>query len=208
MKPSLAARAEPGDRTRSGGGRPRGPKRKIDAEAWFETALELMAVGGIDSVRVETLALKLGVTKGTFYVRFETRDQFVELLLDHWRRISTLVVIAELSAIDEPPLDRLVRVFSISTTERAKVRARIEASVRLWAYYDERPARVLREIDQHRLMYFESVVVANGVPKSEAEARAFLIYAFLISDAMLPGDRASIRDICRAFLAMGTKWPA
>ena len=188
--------------------RPRGPKRKLSEEAWFDAAVELIAIGGVDAVRVEAMALKLGVTKGTFYVAFASRDRFLDALLDHWRRVSTLAVIAQLNLIDEEPLERLVRVFSISTSEVACARARVELALRSWAYYDERPARVLREMDQHRLLYFESVVAANGLPPREAKVRAFLIYSYLISDALLPGDRDDIRELCRAFLAEGTRWPS
>ena len=186
--------------------RVRGPKRKISEEAWFDAAVELIAIGGVDAVRVEAMALKLGVTKGTFYVRFDSRDRFLDALLDHWRRVSTSLVISELNVIEETPLERLERVFTISTSEVARGRARVELALRSWAYYDERPARVLKEMDEHKLMYFQSVAAANGIPSAEAEVRAFLIYSYLISDAILPGDRDGIRARCRAFLASGTEW--
>lgn len=184
----------------------RGPKPRISDAVWIETALGMLAVGGVDALRVDALSARLEVTKGTFYSRFRSRDEFLELLLDHWRRISTDAVIAELSAIDEQPIARLARIFEISVSARAKERARIEAALRLWAYRDERPARVLLEIDQHRLKYFRSVVASSGVPPKGADGRAFLVYAYIIADAMLPGDRDDIRESCRSFLASGTSW--
>ena len=46
---------------------------RLDKDAWVETALAMLADGGIDAVRVEPLALLLGVTKGAFYARFPAR---------------------------------------------------------------------------------------------------------------------------------------
>lgn len=182
----------------------RGPKRKISEEAWFSAATELIAIGGIDAVRVETMASKLGVTKGTFYVRFSTRDDFLQAFLDHWSRISTLRVIAELNLLQEAPLQQLEHVFTMSTTKVAQGRARVELALRSWAYFDVRPARMLQLIDEHRLEYFRSVLIENGVPAQHAAARAFLVYSYLISDALLPGDRDISRQQCHAFLAQDT----
>jgi AcrR family transcriptional regulator len=188
-----------------------GPKPRIDEETWFETALALLAEGGINAVRVEILAERLRVTKGMFYTRFATRDAFLDALLDYWRRRSTLSRIAEFAAIDEPPIDRLLRIFGISETERARTAAWIETALRVWARSDQRPAKVLAEIDQHRLIWFETVLVANGVPKEEAAARSFLLYSYLICDTMLPGERGNVRAICREYLAncttSGTRSP-
>lgn len=181
-----------------------GPKRRLGEEAWFEAALELLTEGGIQEVRVDALAQRLGVTKGMFYVRFESRDAFLDGMLDHWRRRSTVTRLAELGAVDEPPADRLLRIFALSRTERAQTAAWIETALRVWAQRDPRPARVLAEIDQLRLMYVEQVLVANGVPRPEATARGFVIYSYLICDTMLPGDRDGLRELCRSFLASGT----
>lgn len=183
-----------------------GPKPRIDEETWFETALALLAEGGIDAVRVEILAERLGVTKGMFYARFASRDAFLDALLDYWRRRSTLSRIAEFAAVDEPPIDRLLRIFGISETERARSSAWIETALRVWARSDQRPAKVLAEIDQHRLIWFEAVLVANGVPREDAAARSFLLYSYLICDTMLPGERGGVREKCRAYLARETSY--
>jgi AcrR family transcriptional regulator len=192
------------DRSASSGVRP-GPKRRLNELQWFDAALSAMAVGGVEAIRIDQLAAKLGVTKGSFYVLFKSREVFLEGLLDHWRRISTLQVIEELRAINESPIERLIRVFDISLTDRAKRRARIEAGFRLWAYDDARAAGTMREIDHHRLLYFQSVAEGAGLPAEAAKARAFLIYAYMISDAMLAGDQHEVRLQCRTFLSQGTK---
>ena len=181
----------------------RGPKPKIPTERWFLTALEQLATGGIDSVRVELVAEQLGVTKGMFYARFPSRDAFLDAMIDYWRLRTTTGLVTELAALDAAPEDRLVRLFSIPDMDRAKTGAYIEMAMRTWALTDERPAKAMAEIDRHRLAYFEAVIAANGVPAEQVQARAFLIYSYVITDTLLPGNRAALRELCRSFLSNG-----
>jgi AcrR family transcriptional regulator len=43
---------------------------EVRSESWIEAGLEEIARAGVEGVRVEVLAKKLGVTKGGFYRRF------------------------------------------------------------------------------------------------------------------------------------------
>lgn len=178
----------------------RGPKPKVTAERWFIAALEQLALGGIDAVRIEVLAEQLGVTKGMFYARFDTREVFLDAVVDYWRQRTTTGLIAELSAMDSGPEDRLARLFAISRLDRTQTGAWVEVAMRSWALTDKRAKRALEEIDRHRLAYFESLLTANGVPKEQVPARAFMIYSYVIGDTLLSGDRAVIRSVCQTFL--------
>ncbi|MDZ3832667.1 MAG: TetR/AcrR family transcriptional regulator [Sphingopyxis sp.] len=179
----------------------RGPKPKISAESWFIAALEQLAIGGVESVRIDLLAERMGVTKGTFYARFDNREIFLDALVEYWRQRTSIGLVAELGAMDGSPGDRLLRLFTISQTDRARTGAWVEIAMRTWALTDPRPAAALAEIDRHRLTYFESVLRANGFAQDQARARAFLIYTFVIGDTVLSGDRATMRDMCSAILS-------
>ncbi len=186
--------------------RPRGRPTLIDDQTWFETALKIMASGGIDAVRVEPVAEKLGVTKGAFYARFKSRNEFLNQLLEYWRKESTVSVIAQLSAVDEAPEERLLRVLLLPFRRPdVKERGRMEMAIRLWAHRNKQAASIMEEIDAYRLQYFGSVLLANGVPAEDAKSRAFLIYSYIIADGVLPGEREEkVREQCREFLAQGT----
>lgn len=200
------ARPQPEANATAAGKRSRGRPTLIDDRTWFETALKIMASGGIDAVRVEPVAELLGVTKGAFYARFKSREAFLDALLDYWRRESTVSVIAQLSAFDETPEQRLLRVLLLPFRRPdVKERGRMEMAIRLWADRNRQAAAIMEEIDAYRLQYFESVLLANGVPAQEAKSRAFLIYSYIIADGVLPGEREEmIREQCRTFLAQGT----
>ena len=46
--------------------------------AWVHAGLQALAAGGPDAVRVETLAVWLGVSKGGFYWHFADRQALLE----------------------------------------------------------------------------------------------------------------------------------
>ena len=57
----------------------------LDRSAWIEAAIDLIATEGVAGLRIETLARKLRVTKGSFYWHFRDRRALQRALLEHWR---------------------------------------------------------------------------------------------------------------------------
>lgn len=182
---------------------PRARISRIDEASWIETALGLLAEGGIDAVKVEPLSELLGVTKGSFYARYEGREAFLARILDYWRQESTVAVLTGFGSINESAEERLQRILMLPFRRPdVKERARMEMAIRLWAHSDPRAAATMTEIDAYRLRYFQSVLEANGVAAEDAEARAFLVYAYIITDGALPGERTErLRAKCREYLS-------
>lgn len=175
---------------------------RIDASEWFEAALCQLADGGIDQVRVEPLASRLGITKGAFYSRFANRDKLLAAMLEYWFEESTTSVIATYADVDEPAPDRLERIL-LTPFRRAdfRERARMEMAIRLWAHHDARAADTMRRVDAQRLRYMEKVLCDNGFESIDATSRAFLIYAYILTEGTLsdvPYD--ATREHCRAIL--------
>ena len=51
---------------------------------WLAAAKAALAESGVDAVRVEPLAHRLGITKGTFYWHFRDRPALPAALLEEW----------------------------------------------------------------------------------------------------------------------------
>jgi len=49
-------------------------RTRLSADDWEQAALDLIATQGVNAVAVEPLARQLGVTKGSFYWHFPTRE--------------------------------------------------------------------------------------------------------------------------------------
>ena len=55
---------------------------RLSAEDWAQAALDQIAEQGVASVAVEPLARRLGVTKGSFYWHFPSREALLVAALE------------------------------------------------------------------------------------------------------------------------------
>jgi AcrR family transcriptional regulator len=184
--------------------RKRDRKSRIDSREWLEGALQRLADGGIDNVRIEPLAAEIGVTKGAFYARYANRDALLEAMLEYWLEESTATVIALYANVAEDPRERLDRIL-LTPFRRLdfRERARMEQAIRLWAHHDHRAAKTMARVDAQRLAYMEEVLRTNGFSPAIATGRAFLIYAYILAEgtmAVTPNEL--MRSHCRDLLSL------
>ena len=59
-------------------------KSRLSAEDWALAALDVIAESGLAAVAVEPLARRLGVTKGSFYWHFPSREALLVAALERW----------------------------------------------------------------------------------------------------------------------------
>jgi AcrR family transcriptional regulator len=169
------------------------PSKEIRAQgrdAWIAAALEVLAAQGIDGVRVELLARRLKITKGSFYHHFKNRDDLHAAMLEAWLRRLVLDVIAELERIADPRerFHQVMRVpYDVDRTDRA-----IDLAVLLWARRDPRAAAALEQGDRSRTAFIGRALEACGVPSAEAPARAALALEFLRAAPSLGDDGLAI----------------
>jgi len=69
---------------RKGTGAKRLDEPTLTAADWAEAALQLIAEAGLGALTVETLAGRLGVTKGSFYWHFKGRSELLAASLRRW----------------------------------------------------------------------------------------------------------------------------
>jgi AcrR family transcriptional regulator len=146
-------------------------------EAWISVALDVLASDGVDGVRVELLARRLKITKGSFYHHFRDRDDLYAAMLEHWRRRLVVAVIDQLERIEDPSarFRQLMRTpYDATRTDRE-----LDLAVMLWARRDTRAAAALDEADRARTAFIARTLVACGVAPGAASARAVLALAFL-----------------------------
>lgn len=183
---------------------------KLDATAWTNAALEDLAIGGIQSVRVETLAKRLAVTKGSFYWHFKDRSALHENMLAHWRRRATLDLIERLDRGDMPAEERLRSLIRLPLAGRRSAwGADVELSIRLWGRSDERAQRTLQEVDELRLRYIAGLLAKCGVDHEIAHAQAIVIYCYMrVAATLIPAEASTTMDQCEALLTGLMRPPA
>lgn len=165
------------------------PATPLDAAAWVEASFDLLAEGGIDAVRVDPLAKRLGVTRGSFYWHFKDRETLHKAMLKQWRKWATYQIGDKLDRVAPDAAERLRRNLALpSGGARAKRAAAIEMAIRQWARRDEEAASAVQRIDHQRLRYYAKHFVELGHSEEEARRRAYLFYAALMSQAIIVTD--------------------
>ncbi len=180
---------------------PRMPQGSLDIATWTRAAIEVLGEQGIDGVRVEVLAKRLGVTKGSFYWHFENRDALLAAMLADWRRRATLAIIERIEAQDDSALTRLRMLMQVPFQIKAEGGAQVELSIRLWARRDQAARSALHEVDELRLRYIASLLRQIGLAEDKAEARAIFAYAFQrVATSLIPQGDAAMVERCIAEL--------
>lgn len=160
----------------------------LDAAAWVEAAFDALAEGGIDAVRVDPLAKRLGVTRGSFYWHFKDRDALHTAVLKEWRKRQSYRVATRIESRTSAPDERLRQTLALPNSPRAKRAAAIELAIRLWARRDTEAVKAVRHIDRVRLSYYAKLYGEMGAAPAEARRRAFMFYAALMAEAFILTD--------------------
>jgi len=160
------------------------------SQDWVEVGLAELAAGGIERVRVEVLAERLGVTKGGFYRRFKDRRALLDALLETWTagRVAAIEKQTELAGENaQERLKSLIRLYSERVNAQGMA---IELAIRQWARNDVGAADAAARVDAARLASVARLYGKLGFAPADAEARAVLFYAFIFGQSLLYLDGA------------------
>ena len=164
----------------------RNPQRTaLDRDAWIQGALGVVAADGMDGLRVETLAKKLGVTKGSFYWHFKDRRDLLDAVLTTWKDGRIRDIRKQTSAQPGEELAALHHTIDVYSAAKNRKGIAIEAAIRMWARQDPPTAVVVEEVDATRLDCTRQLFVALGLPEGEAKARSVLLYAYVFGFSMM-----------------------
>jgi len=194
---NAAAAAAPSADTPSPDAEAVSARTRLTPEAWVEAATEVLVDHGIDHVRVDVLAVQLGVTRGSFYWHFRDREDLLRRVLTAWQERATDALTRRLAqAHGNSPQQQLRDVISLPHRGRAAGRAaRIELAIRAWARRDAMAREVLDQADASRIAYHAQLFEALGFAPDEARLRAFTLYGLEVAESVLhrQGDAAARR---------------
>ncbi len=148
---------------------------KVPASSWLAAARGMLIDEGIDAVKVNRLADRLGVSRGGFYHHFADRDELLAGLLRVWRRD---VVFVQDGPAPGDPHAALIRIEAVveHLLRADGYDARFDLAVRAWAQADARAARAVRHADATRLAALACILRGLGCADDEAEVRARVFY--------------------------------
>lgn len=145
----------------------------LSAGDWEQQALVLIAEKGIRAVAVESLAARMGVTKGSFYWHFHNRESLLEQSLIRWEKHDAANLQTSLSAIDDPR-ERLRSFFR--RTGREKLTHNVYSSLCMASDHPQ-VEPLLERVAERRMKHIEKAFEEIGFDSQAASHRARLTYS-------------------------------
>lgn len=162
-------------------GRHRGARRlRLDATSWVDAGIEILVRESIEHVRIERIAVQLGVTKGSFYWHFKDRADLHTAILDRWLQKATIGVKERVERECPTASERLRRLLELPFwSPNAARSADLELAIRAWSRRSSFAKRAVSKVDGVRLDYLASLYRDMGFTAEDASMRAHMAYAFM-----------------------------
>lgn len=167
-----SAGAADGEQANADAGKPERSGR-LSAEDWAQAALDLIAEQGVAAVAVEPLARRLGVTKGSFYWHFPSREALLQAALERWESVEQEAVFGTLERVPDPRA-RLRALFQMVAHE---YQSHVIYSALLKALDHPAVQPVIDRVSKRRLDYLAASFRQTGLGREDALHRARLTYA-------------------------------
>ena len=164
---------------------------------WIDQGLRTFAASGVGGLKVGAMAEALKVSRGSFYWHFADITDFRSQLLQAWLERATEQVIRDVEAdVSEPDHFRSLmrRAFVVQPSGDGSARAwATEAAMRSWASEDAEAAAMVGAVDRRRISYLADGLIAAGVARKHALARAAFVYwAFLGRPGVMDAGKARL----------------
>jgi AcrR family transcriptional regulator len=158
----------------------------LTRQDWVDAAIEMLVDQGIDAVRIDVLAKRIGMTRGSFYWHFESREDLLRAVLQAWRESTTENLTSRLERASNDPREQLRDLLSLPFRGRSAARgARIELAIRAWARRDAMARQFVDESDASRIAYASQIFSSLGFAAGEARHRAVMAYGLDVACSQL-----------------------
>ena len=145
-------------------------------EDWIKAGFEILMNEGINNVKIEAMARKLGVSKGGFYGYFLNREAFLQAMLEDWEKRHSSDIFNYINSLTGSLSIKLQKL--LYAVDDIKYDA-IELSMHHWAAHDPRAKKVLMRVVRERLEFCANLFLEGGFSKDEAEKRANIVHHFM-----------------------------
>ncbi|WP_319448598.1 MULTISPECIES: TetR/AcrR family transcriptional regulator [unclassified Mycobacterium] len=165
--------------------RPPGSSR-LSVDDWLQAGYSILAEDGLQSLKIDRLSERLGVTKGSFYWHFTDLATYRAALIDSWgaQRGPEHDVYTQIR--DRPPHERLSMLMASLVDPR---HWKLERAMREWARSDKIVATSVDASDRRVMRAVRQAFLDLGFEPEEAGLRAGTTFAAGIGFLTLAGSK-------------------
>jgi len=145
---------------------------RLKKDEWLEHGLKNLAASGPSALTINGMCGHIGVTKGSFYHHFKSRNVFIGELLAYWEQRDTNRIISHANEVGDVK-ERVNRL----DDEISRFDSRLERAIRSWARQSKDVAKVLNRVDKRRIGYLHEVYSEYSLEEHTVRQCSLLAYA-------------------------------
>lgn len=124
-------------------------------ERWITEGLTVLAAEGAPAVRVDRIAHRLGLTKGSFHHHFQGADDYRRALLDRHEQDQMAELDRLAAEAADVPADVVLAM--LPTLVARQIDNDLARAVRAWAISDPSARKVQQRLDEARLTFLQNL---------------------------------------------------
>lgn len=144
-------------------------------EDWLALAIAALIADGIDRVKVQIIARKLGVSRSSFYFFFPSTKDLHAQMLEFWLRKNTGPIIERAMRPSDTITRGILNVFEC-WLDLSLFDPQLDIAVRLWARRSDIVAAVVAQADDQRVGALTRLFTRHGYDPEDARIRARVLY--------------------------------
>ncbi|MFI6885185.1 TetR family transcriptional regulator [Streptosporangium canum] len=176
-------------------------------ERWLNEGLKVLAEEGAAGIRIDRIAARLNLSKGSFHHHFDGAEGYKKALLTHFEHLSIETLENAIADVGESAgasviLARLTKLVRPSGT--GLYRPEIDVALRAWATWDADVRAVQTRLDEARLSALQRVWRSAVASDEEARTAALLPYLLAVGATVVfpPVDADQLRDLYEILLPL------
>lgn len=158
---------------------------QLNRESWILGALELLAIEGLEGVRIVPLAKRLGVTSGSFYWHFKNRRELHDAVLAFWEREMTDVAIEKARNSTDAPKER---IWKLMEQVMEVGMASYDLAIWHWAQSDNAAQKIFSRALEKRFQFARWMFEQAGFDEIQAETRGRMMVVYMMGESTLISD--------------------
>ena len=151
------------------------PHTKATRSDWLLAAQEVLLADGVESVKILTLAKRLGVARASFYWHFLNRTELLDALLERWRETNTKAITAQAGLPSSSIFEGVTHIFEC-WVDLTLYDPRLDFAIREWARRSDAVRREVDLADDVRVEAVKQLYLRHGYEEQDAFIRARVLY--------------------------------
>lgn len=144
-------------------------------QLWLQAARQTLLDGGVEAVKILSLAKALNLSRASFYWFFEDREALLSALLDLWRDQNTGNIVKRAAAYADTLAEAVLNV-SDCWFDDSLFDSKFEFAVRSWALQSPQVLAEVQEADRVRIAALTDMFARFGRTSISAAVRARTVY--------------------------------